>query len=665
MTTTVASGTVGFRKAVHLGRERLAALQHPDGSWEAEVVWSPIITAQAAIVQAAVGQIPTGERCDRMLQYFRGTRRPDGGWGLHPESHSYVFVTTVVYVAARLLGAAVDEPMLVEARAFLARQSGGVAANPQWGRFWLALVGLYRWEDLNACPPELFLLPRGSPLSALRFYCHTRYIYLVMAYLSGVKFKADLGPVIDALRRELPGLTSSTASLRTTGVASGDLHEAPGRLLTGIYALTRAARPTWKALPGAGSLRRRALRNALARIRYEQRVTGYQSLSPVSGLLNTLALHDANPDDPDVAASLTGAEFWCWSDAREGLRYAGARSMAWDTSFALQALVEHAGSEALAQADTIRRGYARLCAMQATTELPSRIEEDRDINLGGWCFTEGTQAWPVSDCTAEAVLAILACHDVDGLIPPHERISQQRLAEAATFILSRQNQDGGFGSYERRRGAGFLETLNPSEMFGRCMTELTYVECTSSSIRALHRLLEAGAPVDREQVARAIRQGTEIVLSRQLPDGSWPGFWGINFVYGTLFALRALRDIGLAADHPAIQRAKRWIEARQKPDGGWGEHFDGCATGTYVENPESLVITTAWAVLALLCTSDAVPESARRGAAWLENRQDQAGDWPRDSVNGVFFGTAMLDYRLYNTYFPLTALSQADRSADA
>jgi lanosterol synthase len=35
------------------------------------------------------------------------------------------------------------------------------------------------------------------------------------------------------------------------------------------------------------------------------------------------------------------------------------------------------------------------------------------------------------------------------------------------------------------------------------------------------------------------------------------------------------------------------------------------------------------------------------------------GDWPRDSVNGVFFGTAMLDYRLYNTYFPTWALNLA------
>ena len=33
-------------------------------------------------------------------------------------------------------------------------------------------------------------------------------------------------------------------------------------------------------------------------------------------------------------------------------------------------------------------------------------------------------------------------------------------------MLARQNADGGFGTYERRRGAAWLEAFNPSEMFG-------------------------------------------------------------------------------------------------------------------------------------------------------------------------------------------------------
>ena len=39
-------------------------------------------------------------------------------------------------------------------------------------------------------------------------------------------------------------------------------------------------------------------------------------------------------------------------------------------------------------------------------------------------------------------------------------------------------------------------------------------------------------------------------------------------------------------------------------------------------------------------------------------QQQENGDWPRQSVNGVFFGAAMLDYRLYHIYFPAWALAR-------
>lgn len=66
-----------------------------------------------------------------------------------------------------------------------------------------------------------------------------------------------------------------------------------------------------------------------------------------------------------------------------------------------------------------------------------------------------------------------------------------------------QNPDGGFASYECIRGPGWLELLNPAEVFGASMTcsclksrfltassgaimiEHSYPECTTSVITAL------------------------------------------------------------------------------------------------------------------------------------------------------------------------------------
>jgi lanosterol synthase len=40
------------------------------------------------------------------------------------------------------------------------------------------------------------------------------------------------------------------------------------------------------------------------------------------------------------------------------------------------------------------------------------------------------------------------------------------MCEAIDVILSLQNPDGGFASYELIRGSSWLEQLNPAEVFG-------------------------------------------------------------------------------------------------------------------------------------------------------------------------------------------------------
>jgi squalene/oxidosqualene cyclase-like protein len=635
----------------------LARLQRPDGSWEGEVVWCPIITAQAVILNAITQRTLTEKHRRLLLRQFEVTRRPDGGWGLHPESSSYRFVTTLVYVAARILGAPHDQPMLAEARAFLARQKGGVFSLPQWGKVWLSLIGLYDRRGLNPCPPELFLLPQWLPFSPLRFYCHTRYIYLGMSYLVGSGFQAELGPITTALRAELYGdVAPEQADQHRHDLAESDVYVHPGSLLKVLYDVVYHLGRAVQYLPGSAFIRRRALRACLERITFEQRETNYQGLSPVSGILNSLALFSCDPQGADTVASLAGVETWRWDDEADGSRYAGARSTTWDTSFAMQALLAGGSGLALRNTGTLRRAYRRLVDMQITSEI-SNADYARDPILGGWCFSDGVHRWPVSDCAAEAVIALLDCHDVPGLIPASDRLSDTRLRQASDFILSRQNKDGGFGTYERRRGHRFLETLNPSEMFGQCMTELSYIECTASSVRALVRLNRYVAVSDASEVRNAVAGGVEVILGRQQPDGSWPGFWGINFIYGTYFALAALRDADLPVGHPAFAKARRWLQQTQHSDGGWGEHFSGCLSGSYEDNPKSLIISTAWGCLALMYAESEMSSSTRRGIDYLSDRRGTDGDWPREGVNGVFFGTAMLEYKLYNSYFPAMALN--------
>ena len=236
------------------------------------------------------------------------------------------------------------------------------------------------------------------------------------------------------------------------------------------------------------------------------------------------------------------------------------------------------------------------------------------------------------------------------------RLSDEHLRQAAEFILSRQNADGGFGTYERRRAGKLLELINPSEMFGQCMTELSYIECTGSSLAALCHYRKHYPDLPGDQIDQAIAKAIGLLRGKQLADGSYPGIWGINYTYAIFHVAKGFRMAGISANDPALLAAAEWLKSKQRQDGGWGEHYTSCLEGRYVEHPETQAVMTSWAILALLEILPSDDESITRGIQWLLSNQQPNGGWRRQAVNGVFFGAAMLDYRFYHTYFPVWAL---------
>jgi 2,3-oxidosqualene cyclase len=655
LSQSTAATEIKVRDRLARGVAYLQSLQRVDGSFEGEVVWCPMILAQYVVLRAFLRR-PTAEpERSRMIRHFECTRRPDGGWGLHAESPSYVFVTTLAYVALRLLGLSADAPMMTAARAWLHAQPTGVLGIPSWGKFWLAMAGLYDYAGMNPCPPELFLLPSWSPVHPNQLYCHTRYIYLAISCLYGMRFRGDLGSIATELRGELYSEPYDTINFTAHRheIAHSDLYVAPTRTLRTAWNAMATYERWVPGMPFLQALRRRAVTRCLDRIRFEQKASNFQGLSPVNGILNTIALFAHDPHDVMLAPSIDGIESWRWDDDDEGIRFAGARSTSWDTAFATLAVVDGpVGGDTL-----LLKAYAFLDGAQEAGELIGAAHEARDKIHGGWCFSDGKHRWPVSDCAAEALSALLAAHAA-GLPDTGQRVSTERLDAAVQFILDRQNTDGGFGSYERRRGPAFLERLNPSEMFGDCMTELSYTECTASAVIALCRYREHFPNRQRERLNKAIAAACDILRALQLRDGSWSGFWGINFTYATWLAVAALRAAGATPDDAALVSAAQWLTSKQKRDGGWGEHYSGCLNATYVEHPESQPVMTSWALLALLDTIGPQAQSVQRGIAWLCRAQQADGSWRRGAVNGAFFGSAMLSYRLYPVYFPIWALNR-------
>lgn len=632
-----------------LGRAVRALVSHqgPDGQWEGETVWCVMLPAQYVLMCHVTGlEIPAPRRA-RLLRQLRVTRGADGLWGLHEHSRGYLFTTALAYVAARLLGVPATDPMLADARDLFERERG-VAAIPSWGKFWLAMVGLYEWEGVNPILPEVWVLPERFPLHPANYYCHTRLIYMGMAACYARKVRAPRTPIVDALRRELypDGYRRVDWTRARRSLHEGDIYTWPGRRLRAMFEACRLYERVH-----SRRLRARMLARIDERIRFELRSTDYTCLSPVNGLLFQIALWHDDPEDPDLRRARERFEGWIWEDDAEGMRVAGARSATWDSAFAVQALSAAARAGAVDVAEPLARGLSFLSSQQIAESFPGWKRAYRVDPKGGFCFAGVWHGWPVSDCTAEALEAFLAA--------PGHAPDRGRVEDGIGFLLQCQNPDGGFGSYEARKTRVGLEWMNPAEMFGDSMTELSYYECTASNLSALAAFVarypdSALAPRAERAMARAHRYLAEA----QNEDGTWDGAWGVWFTYGTMFGVRGLLAGGTPKSDPAIRRACRWLLDHQRADGGWGEDSSISESNAYREAPSSHAVQTAWAMLTLLEAGEPDLEAIARGARYLASVQGPDGEFPHQGMVGVFFHTALLDYRMYRRIFPAWALAR-------
>ncbi len=293
------------------------------------------------------------------------------------------------------------------------------------------------------------------------------------------------------------------------------------------------------------------------------------------------------------------------------------------------------------------------------------------ISQGGWPFSTRDHGWPISDCTAEGIKATLAIQNYnggsvlsgqDGKAPSKEQmIDEQRLSDGVNVILSFQNSDGGWATYENTRGPAWLERLNPAEVFGGIMIDYSYVECSSACLQSLAKFKKQFPQSPKiKEIDRAIERGVKFIKSIQRADGSWYGSWAVCFTYGTWFGVEGLLECGVPRTDPAIQKACQWLIGAQLSgtSGGWGESFQSCVVKNYVPHKIPQVVNTAWAVLTLMAADYPDRTPIDKGVQLLLQRQLQSGDWDQEAISGVFNGNCMITYTAYRNVFPIWALNR-------
>jgi squalene-hopene/tetraprenyl-beta-curcumene cyclase len=608
-------------RAVDRAVDHLRRTQDTEGWWKGELVTNVTMEAEDLLMREFLG-IRTDQVTDETARWIRSQQRADGTWATFPGGPAEISTTAEAWVALRLAGDDPEAPHMAAAAAYV-RSQGGLERTRVFTRIWLALFGLWSWDDLPELPPEVALLPSWSPVSIYDFGCWARQTVVPLTIVATHRPARPLGVTVDELRTGLA--PEPTAPLLTWAGAFQ-------RLDKGLKAYGR--RPL-------RVLRARALRVAEQWVLDRQEADGSWGGIQPPWVYSILALHLQGHalDSPAVAAGLAGLDrFTVREQTADGWvrRLEACQSPIWDSCLAQVALLD-AGVPA--DDPALEAVTSWLLAEEISVPGDWSVRRPR-LTPGGWAFEFDNDRYPDVDDTAEVVL---------GLRRMPGAAAAAALQRGVDWVLGMQSKDGGWGAFDVDNTRRWPTRL-PFCDFGEV------VDPPSADVTAhvVEMLAEVGQ-ADTEPCRRGVRW----LMDHQEARGSWFGRWGANHLYGTGAAVPALVAAGVDRQHPAVRRAVAWLESVQQPDGTWGEDLRSYRDDAWIGVGDATPSQTAWALLALLAADGDSP-AIQRGLDWLVRTQRTDGTWDEDRFTGTGFpGDFLIGYEMYRHVFPLSALGRA------
>ena len=627
---SVAEPTVARRAAETLARARdcLLARQDETGWWKGELETNVTMEAEDLLMRRFLG-VPLDDVLAPTAAWIRRQQRADGTWANFYGGPGNLSTTVEAYAALRLAGDPADAEHMRLARDFIVA-GGGLAGSRVFTRLWLALFGVWSWDDLPALPPELIFLPSWVPCNIYDWACWARQTIVPLTVIAAHRPRRELGFGLDELRvdRE-PSRAAGAAGL------SGWARR---------FARLDRALQAYERHPNR-RLRRAALKRAAAWIVRRQEVDGSWGGIQPPWVYSMMALNVLGyaVDHPALRAGFAGLEGFTIHDG--GLRRLEAcQSPVWDTALAMIALSD-AGLPGDHQA--LRRAGDLILNEQILVTGDWAVRRP-GLRPGGWAFEFENDNYPDIDDTAEVVMALRR------LSPAAHGGRDEAVTRGIEWLLGMQCGDGGWGAFDADNTRELIREL-PFCDFG-AVIDPPSADVTAHVVEMLGGEGLAGG--DRA------RRGLRWLMKAQLADGSWFGRWGANYVYGTGAAVPAAVAAGVSPRDPAIRRAVGFLAAHQNGDGGWGEDLrsydDPTAWGGHGESTAS---QTAWALLALLAAGERSSPAVERGVAYLCETQTPAGTWDERLYTGTGFpGDFYINYHLYRLVFPVQALGRYVRA---
>ncbi|HEX5450406.1 MAG TPA: squalene--hopene cyclase [Gaiellaceae bacterium] len=616
--TTVESTRTDAAAALERAVGRLLELQDASGWWKGELETNVTMDAEDLLVRQFLG-IRTDEQTRLSANWIRSQQRDDGTWGNYFGAPADLSTTIEAYLALRLAGDPADADHMRRAKEYVL-DAGGVERARVFTKMWLALFGLWSWDDLPAMPPELIFLPPWFPLNIYDFACWARQTVAALTVTAAYRPMRSIPVTIHELR---------------TGDAPQTRHPVTDYWGRAFLQLDKVLH-LYERKPIA-PLRRAALRRVEKWIVERQEADGgWGGIQPPwAWSLIALNLRGYGVDHPVIERSLAGLDHFTIIED-DSRRLEACQSPVWDTALALIGLRD-AG---LPPDDPAVERAANWLLREEITHRGDWAVRRPDLPAGGWAFEFANDWYPDIDDAAEVVLALRRAEQSPQL--------DSAVRRGVEWTLGMASKNGGWGAFDADNVRAIVRRL-PFCDFGEV------IDPPSSDVTAhVVEMLAGEGLADHPRM----RSGVDFLLAEQESDGSWFGRWGANYLYGTGAAVPALVAAGLERSHPAIRRAVQWLAAVQNDDGGFGEDMRSYRDPAWRGKGESTASQTAWALLALHAAGES-GEVTQNAVDWLVRTQLPDGGWDEPWYTGTGFpGDFFINYHLYRLVFPVSALGR-------
>ncbi len=603
--------------------EHLLSLQNEAGWWKAELQTNVTMDAEDMLLREFLG-IRRADETERSAAWIRSQQRQDGTWTNFHDGPPDLSTTIEAYWALKLAGDDPSAPHMKIAADHI-RREGGLEQARVFTHVWMALFGLWPWEQVPALPPEIVLLPSWVPLNVYDFACWARQTVVALSVVLTYRPRHELGFDLDELRGPQQWSPPAPTSRRGAWLA---------RLDRALRAYDRHPLKPLRSL---------ALSRAESWIVRRQESDGsWGGIQPpwVYSLM-ALRLRGYPLDHPVMRRGIEGIETFMVAEG-DVRRLEACQSPVWDTALALIALAD-AG---VSMSEPATEKAAEWLLAEEVGVVGDWALRRPSLAPGGWAFEFANDNYPDLDDTAEVVLALTRAK------PRQGAAAQGAIDRAVRWVEGMQSAGGGWGAFDADNVRTLVREL-PFLDFGEVIDE------PSADVTA--HVVEMFAALGLSE-RQSVKQGVQWLLSQQEPGGSWFGRWGVNHIYGTGAAVPALVAAGVGTDDLSIRRAVRWLYEHQNEDGGWGEDPRSYDEPAWVGRGPSTASQTAWALLALHAAAEDT-EAMWRGIDWLVATQRPDGSWDEPQYTGTGFPSYYyINYHLYRLSFPIMALGRCLRS---